>query len=172
VLSLYAGLLAQFNRWKPITWEDAIVGLHIVYCWMPTIPNLARPTQLTPAERLQVVSLLNDARTRLLNIDELSFLKTGFINNSMVGLSKLLHFVAPERYAIWDKRVAKAWYSPAPARYATYNAPAVYLDYLATMAGWSPGAAGIAARAAIRALSPHLAAVSELRILELVLFHA
>jgi hypothetical protein len=46
------------------------------------------------------------------------------INNSMVGVSKLLHFINPERYAIWDRRVASY-----PQR--TYHWSGAYLDYLA-----------------------------------------
>ena len=169
VLPLYDCIASQFKRWRPLGWPDAVVGLHIVYGWMPTIPKLRRPAGLNAVDQAKVVTLLNDARRRLLTVAELSFLKTSFINNSMVGLSKLLHFLAPDRYAIWDSRVAIAWYAPAAPGYNHYNLPAAYLDYLGALHGWSP-AGGAAAIGVVRALSPHLATVSDLRILELVLF--
>jgi hypothetical protein len=170
VLPLYDCIASQFNRWVPLGWPDAVVGLHIVYGWMPTIPNLQRPAGLTAAEQAIVVTLLNDARLRLLTAAELSFLKTSFTNNSMVGLSKLLHFLAPGRYAIWDRRVAIAWHAPAALGYNNYNLPVSYLDYIGALHGWSH--AGVASAIGdIRALSPHLATVSDLRILELVLFN-
>lgn len=171
VLPLYDCIAAQFNRWVPLGWPEAVVGLHIVYGWMPTIPNLQLPAGMAAAEQTQVVTLLSDARLRLLTEKELSFLKTRFINNSIVGLSKLLHFLAPNRYAIWDKRVAKAWYAPAASVYTHYATPAAYLtDYLGALQGWAP-ATHAASIGAIRALSPHLVTASDLRILELVLFH-
>lgn len=37
--------------------------------------------------------------------DELHILKK-VVNNSIVGVSKLLHFISPEVYTIWDSRVA------------------------------------------------------------------
>lgn len=170
VLPLYGCLMAQFNLWAPLAWPDAVVGLHIVYAWMPTIPNLQLPAGLTNAEQAQVVTFLNAARLRLLTDAELTFLKESFANNSMVGLSKLLHFLAPDRYAIWDKRVATAWYAPAAPVYNHYTSPTEYCGYLGTLHGWAP-AAHAGAIGAIRALSPHLEMVSDLRILELVLFH-
>jgi hypothetical protein len=49
------------------------------------------------------------------------------VNNSVVGASKLLHFVAPGRFAIWDSRVARYLGSSVTAgpagveRYLSYN---------------------------------------------------
>jgi hypothetical protein len=170
ILPLYGCLLAQFNRWTTLTWPDAVVGLHIVYCWMPTIPNLRLPANLSAVEQTCVVNLLNEARRRMLTSVELIFLKTCFCNNSVVGLSKLLHFIAPDRYAIWDRRVAAAWYAPVSHRAGQYTEPAAYLDYLGALQGWPPVRQATAIRT-IRSLSPHLATVTDLRLLELVLFH-
>lgn len=52
-----------------------------------------------------VLSILNKAKQgKLLNEDELLIGKEA-INNSIVGLSKLLHFINPKIYAIWDSRI-------------------------------------------------------------------
>ena len=55
-------------------------------------------------------SLLNAAKYgHLLSDEDLDCLaKT--INNSIVGASKLLHFVSPDHYAIWDSRVCAFLY--------------------------------------------------------------
>jgi hypothetical protein len=53
----------------------------------------------------EAVIILNKARAPdILNEAELQILKECF-NNSLVGASKLLHFINPENYAIWDSRV-------------------------------------------------------------------
>jgi hypothetical protein len=170
VLPLYGCIAAQFNRWVPLGWPDAVVGLHIVYGWTPTIPNLRLPAGLPVAGKARVVKLFNAARRRLLTAEELTFLKSKFASNSMVGLSKLLHFLAPDRYAIWDTRVATVWRAPRVAGHRRYNRPAAYLGYIEALHEWAP-APRATAIGTIRALSPHLAAASDLRILELVLFH-
>lgn len=173
VLPVYPSLLAQFAQWRTVTWDDAVVALHIVYGWMPTIPNLALPAGLQLAGKTRVESLLNQARTpNPLSANDLQFLMQNFANKSMIGLSKLLHFLAPDRYAIWDSRVAKVWFSPRQVYPYFYNTPTVYLNYLAALSGWANIPQTATLRSSVRNLSPHLAMVCDLRLLELVLFHA
>lgn len=167
---VYAPIAVQFSRWAPLDWDNAVVGLHIVYGWMPTIPDFSLPAGLDPAARKRVVKLLNAARSRALTVDELAWLVGRFANNSIVGLSKLLHFVAPNRFPIWDSRVAKTWYAPQKATYSIYRTPEAYEEYCTTLTSWLP--ATVRRRARLRALSPHLTTVSDLRIMELVAFHA
>lgn len=171
VLPLYGPLMRQFEAWQPITWDSAVVGLHIVYGWMPTIPDLGRPADLNAAEQQAVVTLLNAARQRLLSVAEMELLKQRLINNSTVGLSKLLHFLAPERYVIWDSRVAKAWYGQDRVYPYRYEPPAEYLAYLGAITAWLANPDVTEQIAELRTLSPDLATVSPLRMIELVLFH-
>ena len=56
----------------------------------------------------------------------------GLVNNSLVGVSKLLHFIAPHRYPIWDSRVAAYLYPNLP--YARMNLPSTYETYAAACA--------------------------------------
>jgi hypothetical protein len=173
VVAVYGAVVSQFSSWNPIRWADAVVALHVAYGWMPTIPNLGLPAKLDSDQRTLVESLFNAARLRLLTLDELAFLKLCFANNSIVGLSKMLHLLAPYRYAIWDRRVAIAWHAPAKPRFYGSNdclTPAGYLRYLEELHRWDPTPRAQAVLA-IRRLSPDLSNVTELRILELVLFH-
>jgi len=71
VLPLYGSVASQFAAWKPLSWDNCVVGLHIVYAWMPTMMDYKRPADLTPAQRTTVVNLFNDARARRLTNDEL-----------------------------------------------------------------------------------------------------
>lgn len=172
ILTIYGIVLSHFTSRGTLTWDDAVIGLHITYAWMPTIPDLSRPAGLNAAGRVRVISLLNAARSRTLAAGELDTLKNDFCNNSMVGVSKMLHFLNAAQHPIWDSRVAKAWYAPRKAYPYTYEKPAEYLGYAQQVLAWSRSPHTAVARNRIRALSPSLNGVSDLRLIELVLFHS
>ena len=99
------------------------ISSHFVYGWMPTIIDL----DISNIDN--VLQLLNEVkRGRKLTINELEVIKKS-INNSMVGTSKLLHFINPEEYAIWDSRVVK-YITDKKTSYGIDNS-GNYLDYLA-----------------------------------------
>jgi hypothetical protein len=52
-------------------------------------------------------------------------------NNSLIGTSKILHFLNPENYAIWDSRVFRYLtnHKLKPHTYRLENIP-LYLSYL------------------------------------------
>lgn len=78
-----------------------IISSHFVYGWMPTILKF-KNTNIK-----EVLIYLNKARSNhLLSEKELLEIKA-CVNNSMVGTSKLLHFINPQIYAIWDSRVLR-----------------------------------------------------------------
>ena len=59
------------------------------------------------------------------------------VNHSMVGASKVLHFVNPAAYPIWDRRVYRFCYrtpegSPAAGHFYQVNDAAAYADYAQT----------------------------------------
>lgn len=100
-ITAYPEFIKYFETKSLIEKHHFIIGSHFVYGWMPTILTLKM-------ENIdQILELLNDAKKgKILNQIELATLKTS-INNSMVGLSKLLHFINPLNYAIWDSRIFK-----------------------------------------------------------------
>ena len=56
-------------------------------------------------KRIGIDLLLNKAKSgNLLNSEELEIVKK-CVNNSLVGTSKLLHFINPSIYAIWDSKI-------------------------------------------------------------------
>ena len=82
--------------------DNLIIGIHFVYGWMPTIFELKNTNE---KELFVATEILNKAKIgHLLTRNDYVTLK-GLLNGSLVGTSKLLHFINPEKYAIWDSRV-------------------------------------------------------------------
>lgn len=87
--------------------DDIIPLIAYAYSWMPTIPTV----------KFELLTNDNDLLFELKSLQT----GTGFdlyeimrkmipaINNSIVGTSKVLHFLAPETVAIIDSRVVSAW---------------------------------------------------------------
>jgi hypothetical protein len=95
----YFHFINYFAGRNEITERDLVIGSNFTYGWMPTILNFKS------ADFELAVAALNRAKatTRISSAD-IMVLK-GLINNSLVGVSKLLHFINPQVYAIWDSRV-------------------------------------------------------------------
>lgn len=118
----YPEFIKYFETNSPIEKHHLIIGGHFVYGWMPTILKL----KLDNIDK--VLELLNEVKNgKVLNKDELETLKT-CINNSMVGLSKLLHFINPENYAIWDRRILK--YCTGKSSQYGIDKPINYIAYI------------------------------------------
>ena len=99
-----------------------VQGSYMVYGWMPTIPKIDLRN-----EKL-VLNYLNGVKKgKLLTIDQLKELQSS-INNSVVGVSKLLHFINPSIYAIWDSRIFRYMNGKKPS--SQIKNPKNYLAYL------------------------------------------
>jgi hypothetical protein len=89
-----------FAQKKQLTKEDIILGMGFVYSWMPTIPKNIKFKMLDEA-----LPILNRAKNcGIVSKEDYINLKS-LCNNSLVGASKLLHFINPEQYAIWDRKI-------------------------------------------------------------------
>lgn len=106
--------------------SDLIIGSHFVYGWMPTVLYL----NLNKDDEGKITSLLFMVKNGdyMLNEEEFEEIKR-CINNSMVGTSKLLHFINPEKYAIWDSKVFYYFY-PNRKSTAGIEKPKLYIEYL------------------------------------------
>jgi hypothetical protein len=96
----YPEFLKYFNNLKgPLTIHNLIIGINFTYSWMPTIFKFG-------SDRYDdALKILNNAKNGIPPDEgELNVLKK-FLNNSLVGTSKLLHFINPEEFAIWDSKV-------------------------------------------------------------------
>lgn len=111
---------------------------HMVYGWMPTVLKLRSMSPQAQrfsdeAKLLEGIRMGADA-----SLKDLATLKAS-INNSIVGVSKLLHFLRPDRYAIWDSKVYAYLRSVADPRWnrkidhEQVNTLAHYDDYMKAM---------------------------------------
>jgi len=119
----YPEFLKYFKDLDEITKHNLVIGINFVYGWMPTIFDF-RSDNFDEA-----IKILNQAKngTELITKDDLTLLK-GLFNNSLVGSTKLLHFINPDKYAIWDSRVYR--YLTNNNNYNQIENCNNYLDYL------------------------------------------
>ena len=121
----YPEFIKYFENIDIIDEHQLVIASHFVYGWMPTIIHLDLK------EKGKVLKYLNAAKSgHFLNASELETLKVS-INNSMVGLSKLLHFINPRDYAIWDSRIYR-YTTDKKSTYGIGNTQ-LYLNYLSKL---------------------------------------
>ncbi len=121
----YPHFLNYFKNLEEIKLENLIIGISFTYSWMPTILK-----SINIKSNEEPISILNKARKEeLLNESEFLILKSTF-NNSLVGTSKLLHFINPEIYAIWDSRVFRFLNTDIEPHKYRLERPETYLEYL------------------------------------------
>jgi hypothetical protein len=126
----YPHIASYFSGLQDLTEQDVIRGAHMVYGWMPTVLDL----HVGDAGRnlVEVTELLNSAKSRGELVQSDFSVLAGLINHSLVGASKLLHFVAPERFAIWDSRIYAFMYEKKPS-HSRVNKVVLYSTYLETL---------------------------------------
>lgn len=119
----YPEFLKYFRDIKKITKHNVVIGINFTYGWMPTIFDF-RSNDID-----LVIDILNKAKQGIVpNETQLDILKRCF-NNSLVGTSKILHFINPEIFAIWDSRVFRYLTNQEPYDNRINNYKS-YLDYL------------------------------------------
>lgn len=120
----YPFFLKHFEKEGEINIQDLIIGISFTYSWMPTILK-----NINIQNESEILQVLNRAKSgKDLIESDLELLKSAF-NNSMVATSKLLHFINPDKFAIWDSRVFRNLYQEEPHKYKLEK-PQAYLKYL------------------------------------------
>ena len=120
----YPHFLNYFKNLQTINLENIIIGISFTYSWMPTI---LKSIQLEKTD--EILSILNAVKNgQKINEEQLATLKRAF-NNSLVGTSKLLHFINPKQYAIWDSRVFRFLNNEEPHKYKLEK-PKTYIEYI------------------------------------------
>ena len=91
------------QRQGNLTPTDFVCITHMVYGWMPTVleshldqKNASFANGALLLDRARLDGTLPDS-----DIEQLR----AIINNSLVGTSKVLHFVAPDHFPIWDSKI-------------------------------------------------------------------
>ena len=97
--------------------DTVILGASLAYSWMPRILTLNLEGVERSARILEAVKRGGEP-----SVEDLERLKQT-INNSLVGTSKLLHFIAPDRFPIWDSRVCRflGWSAQRMGDVSTYQ---------------------------------------------------
>jgi len=111
----YLHFIDYFKSKEILSAHDFIIGAHLVYGWMPTMLEIYTDN---PDMDLETgTTLLNRAKNgEVLTDNDFNFL-IKLINNSLVGTTKLLHFINPEVYSIWDSRVYSYFYQEKAYNY-------------------------------------------------------
>ena len=123
----YPHILAHFARMDVLSESDFVCGAHIVYGWMPTVLDL-NPGGF----KLDLKSgseILTAAKKAGRVADSDLELLAKLVNNSLVGASKLLHFVAPKAFAIWDSKIYSFVFEE-PAHNYRVNKVSKYREYM------------------------------------------
>lgn len=158
----YPEFIKFFKNKKQLTKHDLIIGSHFVYAWMPTI------IKIDLSKKSEVLNILNNVKsnkTFTLGIDDLKILKC-CINNSTVGVSKLLHFISPKKYAIWDSRILR--YTTGNKSQYNIGKENLYLEYLSMVKKIALNENYKNLHQIIESQLPYK--VSPLRVIELVMF--
>jgi hypothetical protein len=120
----YQYFTGYFDKADPIGLDNFYIGVYFTYGWMPTIPEI----KLSDPKRL--LACLNFVKAgNLLPDDDLLFLK-GAVNNSIVGGSKLLHFIRPDIYPIWDSNIAAFFCTDGKLHAYAVNSVRIYKSYI------------------------------------------
>jgi len=119
----YAEFVRYFKDRETITRHDLVIGINFTYGWMPTI------FEFQSDQFSEAVVILNKTKDGILPTSTELELLRGLFNNSLVGTSKLLHFVNPNLVAIWDSRVYRYLNGNEPHGYRIGNIES-FLDYL------------------------------------------
>ncbi len=122
-LIAYQEFIQYFKKNDTITVHNTIIGISFTYSWMPTILKF-QPDKINKA-----TESLNAAKQgNMLSSEDLDVFKACF-SNSIVGSSKLLHFINPDKFAIWDSRVYRYIFNQEPHSYRVEKVD-TYLEYL------------------------------------------
>jgi hypothetical protein len=134
-IRVYPAFLRFFNERKTITQDDFVIAANFTYGWMPRMLTLRG----TDRNWNEAANLLQKARdVRLDSALDLDYLME-MVNNSLISVSKILHFVNPKRHAIWDSRVYKYLTNEEPHSYRLHNTDNYlrYLEICDEIASWT-----------------------------------
>lgn len=129
----YPKFIKFFKPNTNISEDDLIIGMNFVYGWMPTTLELKKEKkEQTLNEMIQkTLGTVNRIKNKSVKDDiasDLLIIKT-LMNNSVIGASKLLHFIYPDLFPIWDRNIYRYFFDDEPYEYRV-NDEEVYIKYL------------------------------------------
>ena len=132
-IRVYPSFVGFFRGREKLTASDFVIAANFTYGWMPTILKLCG----TDVDWKKAAELLTSAKSTRMKSGEIKFLK-GLVNRSLVGVSKILHFVNPNEHAIWDSRVYRYLTGEEPYYHRVSDVEKFlrYLEICDEIAGW------------------------------------
>lgn len=123
----YKEFIKYFKDIPHIKGHHLIISSFFVYGWMPRI------LRINNKNIDFILELINKIKSENYRVSEQDLIKLkAFLNNSIIGTSKLLHFVNPQLYPIWDSHVGN-YLNKKKISYNSLNKPKTYLKYLIEM---------------------------------------
>ncbi len=167
-LQVYFELLSSIQALLPLDRSKLVLVAHAVFGWMPTqlrvgTDRLDDALKILTPNSSGIISLTAE------QIDVLAETFQTANGRSVVAASKILHFIAPDQYPIWDRFVANRWGLEPNGASAAKN-------YLGLVNACRRFAADTGGQAACDKLRQQLATkryaypMSQMRLLELMLF--
>lgn len=125
----YQHFVGYFADREELVERDLVIGCYFSYGWMPTMLELRGDLRAT----IELTNRVKSQGCRLTN-EEIKEVASN-VNGSIVGTSKLLHFIRPDVHAIWDTRVYRYLHQKNPYHYRVQKLEAYggYLEYLAEL---------------------------------------
>jgi hypothetical protein len=119
----YQHFISFYAQKDSLTEHDIVIGAFFTYGWMPTMLDLR-------GDLTSTIEILNRVKADGIRptTKEIKSIAS-HINGSVVGTSKLMHFIRPDVHAIWDSRVYRYLHQKRPYIYRL-EAPDVYAAYL------------------------------------------
>lgn len=118
----YKEFINYFKEIQVIRFSNLCIAINFTYGWMPTI------FEFTSDKFDESLVILNKVkRGDPVSATDILVLKS-VLNNSLVGTTKLLHFIRPDEYPIWDSRVYRYLTGMEPYDYRISNIES-YLVY-------------------------------------------
>lgn len=124
-LKTYPYFINFFKEIDNLEVRDVVIGISFTYSWMPKILTLHE------GDLEEIRDILNQIKNNSASIKEsdLAKLKSMF-NHSLVGTSKLLHFINPNEYAIWDSNIYKFFKNTEYANQVKLHSETIYIKYI------------------------------------------
>ena len=164
-LKSYSAIRMHFAAVSVFDSDSFVVAAHVVYGWMPTVLELALEEE---SDLQRAVNSLNRSRETFFRDEDLKHL-IRVVNNSLVGVSKLLHFANPETFAIWDSNVYRFVFERKPFHYRM-NSTERFADYHDKLEGLRKDTRFPAFHSSVNELLGY--EVTALRALELAIFYS
>jgi len=154
-LAYYDYLIDHFKKIN-LDLYNITIGMHIIYGWMPRII----PSNINE-DYVKLINILIDRKNE---IDDL-------VNNNLIcenktswiGTSKLMHFIEPEYFPIWDSNVSKNF----NVKKYKINNYKIYFDYI----NWIHENKSKFENLDLIKKNPRFKKLTDIRIIEMILFY-